>query len=51
MEIYHKYPKVMSDLEQIVGTVIPVKNIDDMHRAFEADIHKSMGKTIMEWLV
>ena len=40
---------VVNQLEKIVGAEIHVKNIQDIIRAFEIDIHKIMGKTIMIW--
>ena len=39
----------MSYLEKMVGAVIGTRDVPDMIRAFEMDIHKEMGKTIMKW--
>ena len=36
-------------LENIVGEEFRVRDIKDIRNAFEADIHKLMGKTIMVW--
>lgn len=36
-------------LSNIINNIVPVKNITDMNRAFELDIQKPGGKTIMEW--
>ena len=33
----------------IVGAVVPVRTIEDMKKAFEMDIQKAFGKTIMMW--
>lgn len=49
IEFYQKYPEVPEYLENIIGSVIHVRNIKDMTDAFEADIHKMIGKTIMVW--
>ena len=45
VELYREHP----DLSNIVGAVIPVRSIADMKKAFEMDIQKSFGKTIMIW--
>lgn len=49
VEIYQKHPEVINYLANIVGAVLPVRSISDMKRAFELDIRKSFGKTIMLW--
>ena len=49
IEFYKKYPNVPEYLENIVGSTIHVRNIQDMTAAFEADINKLIGKTIMIW--
>lgn len=36
-------------LRKLVNTVIAVRNVDDMAEAFESDIKKAGGKTIMRW--
>ena len=38
-------------LAGLVDSVIEVQNIDDMNKAFESDIRKAGGKTIMLWKV
>lgn len=35
----------------LIDTAVEVKNIDDMVKAFESDIRKAGGKTIMHWNV
>ena len=42
-------PEIINYLSNIVGAVIPVRSIADMKKAFEMDIQKSFGKTIMLW--
>lgn len=49
VELYEKHPEIIGYLSNIVGAVVEVETIKDMTRAFELDIHKSMGKTIMVW--
>lgn len=49
VELYVKHPEIIGYLSNIVGAVVEVNSIKDMTRAFEMDIHKSMGKTIMVW--
>lgn len=49
IEFYKKNPEVVDYLENLVGQVIDVYDINDFNKAFEADIHKASGKTIMRW--
>ena len=49
LELYEKKPEIISYLETMVGGVVPVHSVKDINSAFEMDIHKMMGKTIMEW--
>ncbi len=49
VELYHKHPEIIGYLSNIVGAQIEIRNIADMNLAFETDIHKSIGKTIMIW--
>ena len=49
VELYREKPEIPEYLEKLTGAVVPVKNISDMVTAFEMDIHKAMGKTIMVW--
>ncbi len=49
VQMYQSHPEVINYLSNIVGAVVPIRSIDDMKRAFEADIQKSFGKTIMLW--
>ena len=46
-----KYPQIAGHLEKIVGADITVHSIADATRAFELDIHKIMGKTVMKWCI
>ena len=49
MELYQMHPHILSYLENIVGEEFVVRDIKDIRNAFEADIHKLMGKTVMIW--
>ena len=49
MELYKEFPEIPDYLENIVGSVVRVRNIKDIAAAFETDIHKMIGKTIMIW--
>ena len=43
--------KGVSYLLNLVGDVIDVKGIPDIHRAFDSDITRRIGKTVMIWNV
>lgn len=49
IELYKDKPEVISYLENIVGTVMRVRDVKDIAAAFETDIHKLIGKTVMIW--
>lgn len=49
IELYKEHPDVVSYLENIVGSEIRVRNVKDIASAFETDIHKLIGKTVMVW--
>ena len=49
IDLYASRPDVVSYLEKMVGAVVPVRDVKDMVAAFEMDIHKEMGKTVMLW--
>ena len=49
IEMYEKHPEIVRYLRRIVSNVVDVKNYNDISNAFEADIRKSFGKTIMHW--
>lgn len=49
VELYQSNPEIVNYLSNIVGTIIPVRTIKDMKKAFELDIQKAFGKTIMIW--
>ena len=49
MELYSENPGLSYYLENIVGTVIEVRDLRDIVKAFETDMHKLIGKTVMVW--
>jgi ribitol-5-phosphate 2-dehydrogenase len=49
VEMYHTNPEVVNYLSNLVGALVHIHGISDMKRAFEMDIQKSFGKTIMLW--
>lgn len=49
VELYREHPQVVSYLENIVGEQIIIREIKDISKAFESDIHKLIGKTVMIW--
>ena len=48
IELMESYPDVCSYLSTIVSEEVLVKNIADMHKAFESDLNNKF-KTIMKW--
>ena len=49
VRLYGERSDVVEYLEKMVGGVVKVRSIADITNAFEMDIYKQMGKTIMEW--
>ena len=49
IELYRKHPEIVTYLENIVGSEIKVRGVKEIMKAFETDIHKLIGKTIMIW--
>lgn len=49
IELYRENRDIQEYLERLIGEVIPVRTIRDMNLAFDADIRKPGGKTIMLW--
>lgn len=49
VEIFAENPELLDNLSNIVSNVIEVSSIEDMKNAFEADIKKHYGKTVMKW--
>lgn len=49
LDLYREMPEIVEYLTRIVGEIVEVRTIKDMVRAFDADIRKRGGKTIMVW--
>lgn len=49
IELYKENPEITTYLENIVGSEIHVRDVKGIVEAFETDIHKLIGKTIMVW--
>ena len=49
VELYKEKPEIIEYLENIVGEQVTIREIQDITKAFEKDIHKLIGKTIMVW--
>jgi ribitol-5-phosphate 2-dehydrogenase len=49
VEMYRTNPEIVNYLSNLVGALIHIHGISDMKKAFETDIQKSFGKTIMLW--
>ncbi len=49
ISLYREHPETADYLENLVGQVFPVHGVQDIAAAFDADIHKMMGKTVLLW--
>lgn len=49
MELFRSYPEIINYLEKLVSMEVPVRDIRDIGRAFEYDMNKLMGKTVLLW--
>lgn len=49
VQMYEENPEILSYLSNLVGAKIEINSIQDMKKAFEIDIQKNLGKTIMIW--
>ncbi len=49
INLYENNADVAEYLERIIGAVVPVKTIGDMNLAFDMDIQRGNGKTVMLW--
>jgi len=50
LDLYEKHPRIVNHLEKIIGAKVTIRHTADIKRAFEMDISKAMGKTIMIWI-
>lgn len=49
VEMYEKYPEIVEYLSLMVGNVVTIRHIKQITEAFDSDLKKPMGKTIMKW--
>ena len=49
LQMHREHPEMAEYLSALIGSVVPVSSVKDIATAFDADIRKQMGKTIMEW--
>lgn len=49
VQLYQEHPELLNYLSNLVGAKVDVRSIADITKAFETDIHKSIGKTILVW--
>ncbi len=48
--LLQSHPEILPYLENLVGECASVRSIADIHAAFEADLSRGFGKTILEWM-
>ena len=49
LALYGTDPQMLDYLQALVGGVVPVESVRDIATAFDVDVRKQMGKTIMKW--
>ena len=49
LKLYEENPDIINYLESIVGSKVEINEIKDISNAFETDIHKRLGKTVLIW--
>lgn len=49
VELYKEYPEIPIYLSRLVGNVVEINKYADIKEAFEIDIKKAFGKTVMHW--
>ncbi len=49
MDLLKENPKFPAYLENIIGEVVNVKSVSDIHEAFAQDISRHFGKTVLKW--
>lgn len=49
VQLFSENEELVGCLKNLIGNVVEVKSIADMREAFESDIHKAFGKTVMIW--
>ena len=49
MDLLAENPKIAAYLENLIGGVVEVRTIADIHSAFAQDISRHFGKTVIKW--
>lgn len=49
VELFREHKDLVGNLQNLIGNVVEVHSIEDMTEAFEQDICKAFGKTVMIW--
>ena len=49
LDLYAKDQELTESMKIVIGDVVDVHNIDDIHKAFETDIKNGSRKTVMHW--
>ena len=49
VELYREHPEIPMYLSRLVGNTVEIKKFSDIKEAFEIDIKKAFGKTILHW--
>ena len=49
LELYEANPQMVDYLQALIGNVLDVESVRDIAAAFDVDVRKQMGKTIMKW--
>ena len=49
VDMLAEHPDMSSYLENIIGGVVEIRTINDIHKAFAQDISRNFGKTVLRW--
>ena len=49
MNVFEKYPKIISYLENIINNVVEIRELKDINKSFERDFNSNFGKTVLKW--
>lgn len=49
IDLYCQHPEIARYLARLIGNVTKIRSVQDITRAFEEDLSKSWGKSVMVW--
>ena len=49
MDLLSEHPDIAAYLENIIGSVVNIRTVNDIHEAFAQDISRHFGKTVLKW--